>query len=188
MQTTFNLNLWLLHTGLLMALILLAVPTIRTILGLVLIALSQGLKFEKLRIRKIGIRLLPSFMRGMLGLSLGLGLSGMAPAVAEEVIFLDRVSTIQESIEKSPKSAVASTPEISTLDSFVYEVQPGDSLWSIANSTLSQNQTNPSIGDVDAAWRDIWTLNRSVIGGDPGLIRPGMKLEIKLKASASNAE
>ena len=188
MQTTFNLNLWLLHTGLLMALMLLAIPTIRTLFGLVLIVLSQGLKFERLRVRKLGIRLLPSFMRGMLGLSLGLGLTGLGPAAAEEVILIDRVSSIQEPSNKNSEAAEENQALDTAPDSYFYEVQPGDSLWSIASKSLSQSQTSPSIGDVDVAWRDIWSLNKSVVGSDPGLIRPGMKLEIRLRATANNAE
>jgi hypothetical protein len=188
MQTTFNLNLWLLHTGLLMALMLLAIPTIRTLFGLLLIVLSQGLKFERLRVRKLGIRLLPSFMRGILGLSLGLGLTGLGPAAAEEVVFIDRVSSIQEPANKNAEHTFENQAQGAESDSFFYEVQPGDSLWSIASKTLSQYQTSPSIGDVDVAWRDIWSLNKSVVGSDPGLIRPGMKLEIRLRATAKNAE
>jgi hypothetical protein len=171
-----------------MALMLLAIPTIRTLFGLFLIVVSHGLKFERLRIRKMGIRLLPSFVRGMLGLSLGLGLTGLGPAAAEEVLFIDRVSSIQESANKNAEHTFENQAQGAESDSFFYEVQPGDSLWSIASKTLSQSQKSPSIGDVDIAWRDIWSLNKSVVGSDPGLIRPGMKLKIRLRATANNAE
>lgn len=47
-----------------------------------------------------------------------------------------------------------------------YEVSAGDSLWAIARR----------YGDGD--WRALYELNKAVIGGDPGLIKPGQELKL----------
>jgi nucleoid-associated protein YgaU len=53
-----------------------------------------------------------------------------------------------------------------------YVVRPGDSLWSIARS-------HPAPGtDVESRWREIWRLNRDVVGADPDLIHPGQALRL----------
>jgi hypothetical protein len=179
MQTTFNMNLWLLHTSLLMVLLLLALPTLRTLIGLLLIALSQGLYFEKLGLRSLGIKVLPNFIRGLLGLGLGLGLTGISPVAADEVIYVDRVSSYQE-ISTTPETTKSDTFRGADVESpyFIYEVQPGDSLWAIASKSLSESKQDPTIGELDLMWRHIWRQNRTVIGDDPSLIQPGMKLRI----------
>lgn len=48
----------------------------------------------------------------------------------------------------------------------VYVVKSGDSLWKIAKMQLGNG----------AKWQDIYNLNKSVIGSDPNLIKPGQKL------------
>jgi nucleoid-associated protein YgaU len=52
-------------------------------------------------------------------------------------------------------------------------VRPGDSLWGIAARHLP---AGASAGRIDAAWRQWYAANRSVIGGDPNLILPGQHL------------
>ena len=52
-------------------------------------------------------------------------------------------------------------------------VRPGDSLWAIAARALGGHATNARIA---AAWPQWWAANRSRIGPDPGLIRPGQHL------------
>lgn len=49
-----------------------------------------------------------------------------------------------------------------------YQVQPGDTLYDIAEKTLGDGQR----------WREIYQDNASTIGDDPGLIRPGQRLAI----------
>lgn len=54
-------------------------------------------------------------------------------------------------------------------------VQPGDSLWLIAERALGpQRGSDPAA--VDAAWREWYRTNRAVIGADPDLILPGQRL------------
>ncbi len=52
-------------------------------------------------------------------------------------------------------------------------VQPGDSLWRIAERALGPGATD---AEVDNAWRAWYFVNRSVIGDDPDLIAPGQSL------------
>ena len=52
-------------------------------------------------------------------------------------------------------------------------VRAGDSLWSIARAELG-----PGAGDreIDTRWRALYAANRSEIGPDPDLVRPGQRL------------
>lgn len=54
-----------------------------------------------------------------------------------------------------------------------YTVQPGDSLWSIAQSRLPQGATNSEIA---TAWSAIYESNRAVIGDDPDFLPTGITL------------
>ena len=58
-------------------------------------------------------------------------------------------------------------------DREVVVVAPGDSLWSVAARLLPASA--PDV-EVDALWRRIYAANRSLIGDDPELIRPGQEL------------
>ena len=52
-------------------------------------------------------------------------------------------------------------------------VRPGDSLWSLAERSLGDGAT---AAQVAATWPAWWSANRSVIGEDPDLLRPGAVL------------
>lgn len=52
-------------------------------------------------------------------------------------------------------------------------VRPGDSLWAIAAGHLGRGASHT---DIEHAWRSWWHTNRSTIGADPHLIRPGQTL------------
>lgn len=56
----------------------------------------------------------------------------------------------------------------------LHVVQSGESLWSIAASTL-QTADVEAISDF---WPEIWQLNRHIIGEDPNLILPGQELSL----------
>jgi len=49
-----------------------------------------------------------------------------------------------------------------------YMVKPGDTLWMIAKKTLGDG----------SKWKDIYNANKSIIGADPNLIKPGQQLRI----------
>jgi resuscitation-promoting factor RpfA len=55
-----------------------------------------------------------------------------------------------------------------------YVVVPGDSLYLIAK--------NHGLGSGDDNWKQLYELNKDVIGGNPDLIMPGQKLELPGKA------
>lgn len=55
-----------------------------------------------------------------------------------------------------------------------YRVVPGDSLWAIACRELGSG-TNE---EIDRRWREIYTVNRHVIGTNPNLIFPGQMLSL----------
>lgn len=52
-------------------------------------------------------------------------------------------------------------------------VRPGDTLWNLAATTLPVDADDT---EIDRRWREIYQLNRSAIGADPDLIRPGQRL------------
>jgi nucleoid-associated protein YgaU len=52
-------------------------------------------------------------------------------------------------------------------------VRPGDSLWQIAATALPRAASPAAVAQ---AWPRWWQANRSRIGPDPGLIRPGQRL------------
>ena len=57
-------------------------------------------------------------------------------------------------------------------------VQPGDTLWGLAEQALEEQQgTAPTDRQVAAAWPSWWAANRPVVGEDPDLLRPGTALQ-----------
>lgn len=67
--------------------------------------------------------------------------------------------------EISSNSAGQTRPDIKPV-SATYQVQTGDSLWSIAKMKLGSG----------SRWRDLYDANRTVIGDDPDRIIPGQEL------------
>jgi nucleoid-associated protein YgaU len=73
----------------------------------------------------------------------------------------------------SPDRVVGSTPPVpETRTARIHIVQPGDTLWDIAATTLGSG----------AEWRRIHALNRALIGADPDLIHPGQPLRVPAPA------
>lgn len=79
----------------------------------------------------------------------------------------------------APTSVVSGLPvpdrALSTAE--VVVVRPGDSLWSIARQRLGPDATD---ADVDAAWRELYALNRDVIGPDPDVVHPAQRLRMPI--------
>ena len=67
-----------------------------------------------------------------------------------------------------PTRDVPADPGSSLAPSRTYEVQPGDSLWTIAQSELGSGHR----------WQELYETNRNVIGDDPMRLRAGMVLTI----------
>lgn len=72
------------------------------------------------------------------------------------------------------ETAGQATPELGA-DTVV--VQPGDTLWALAETRLRQTGTPaPTDRQIASSWPLWWSANRQVIGDDPDLIRPGAVL------------
>lgn len=77
-------------------------------------------------------------------------------------------------------ATVVPTPRSDSPGSRHYRVRPGDSLWSIAAAHLP---AGASPADIAGAWPRWWQANRTIVGDDPGLIRPGQLLRVPGAAS-----
>jgi hypothetical protein len=64
-------------------------------------------------------------------------------------------------------------------------VQPGDTLWGIADAALP---ADASPGEIAAGWQRIYRANRSVIGPDPDLILPSQRLRLPAPHQAAGPE
>lgn len=73
-----------------------------------------------------------------------------------------------------PVASALPLPERPTTPAEVV-VRRGDSLWSIAEDDLGGGAADAA---VDTHWRDVYALNRAVIGPDPDLILPAQRLRM----------
>ncbi len=168
MNSTFNMTAWLVQTIILTGLFLLLIPVLKTLLGLLLIALGNGLSLKNQKLRNTGLLMLPTFMKALLGLGVGIGIGGLVAAPASA---LPAQSTIQVSNQ---------LPNL-------IQVQPGDSLWNIALEHLRAQKPEVTVGEVDGFWRLLWDLNRDAIGDDPGRLRTGVTLKVPANEQVKNA-
>lgn len=89
----------------------------------------------------------------------------------------DRMSTtawlgaLREELRREPARRVPSRSSADPPRQVV--VGPGDTLWSLARSTLPPTADADT---VDRRWRDIYRANRRLVGPDPDLILPGQRL------------
>jgi hypothetical protein len=65
-----------------------------------------------------------------------------------------------------------------------YVVRPGDTLWDIARRHLSPDAT---AAEIARAWPRWYAANRRLVGPDPSLITPGMRLRIPGRRSAGTS-
>jgi nucleoid-associated protein YgaU len=71
-----------------------------------------------------------------------------------------------------PTSQPPATPQPATCE---VSVRPGDTLWDLAAERLGPQA---SAADVARTWQEDYARNRTVIGPDPDLIRPGQVLTV----------
>lgn len=101
-----------------------------------------------------------------------------APAPGSPAPDLDWSATAEPAVPSPPAPAEAA-PVV---------VQPGDTLWDLAEQDLraaltatestatEPNAAEPTDAAVAAAWPAWWSANREVVGDDPDLLRPGTPL------------
>lgn len=100
--------------------------------------------------------------------------TGLAPAQATEsqpsgaAGALDGLPLPDRTADQSPRPRPGATPALVT-------VRPGDSLWLIARRLLPVDAANSAVATFVS---DLHARNRSAIGADPDLIRPGQRLEV----------
>lgn len=55
-------------------------------------------------------------------------------------------------------------------------VEPGDTLWGLAERSLRADGRTPAAAAIAATWPSWWAANREAIGDDPDLLHPGTTL------------
>lgn len=77
---------------------------------------------------------------------------------------------VETSVQGAPLPAGDAAPE-------VVVVQPGDTLWELAEQHLAERDgAAPSDAGTAAAWPAWWQANREAVGDDPDLLLPGTPL------------
>jgi hypothetical protein len=157
----FDIATWLISSFLLFIALLAFIPVLKTLIAVVFILASRIFQRRQVLLYKIGVKLLPGFLRATLGI--GLAMTFVQPAHAStQSIVIDRIVEVEQVVDSRQGTS--------------YIVQKGDSLWKIAERQLQDG--NPSVRDIDVAWRELWEHNRDIIGDNPSLIYVGQKLSL----------
>jgi nucleoid-associated protein YgaU len=90
------------------------------------------------------------------------GTLAVTPAHADSV--LDGLPFPDRGITAEPTAVTTASDHV---------VEPGESLWSIASDALPSDATTAQVAGSTTDW---YEANRSTIGSDPNLIRPGLNL------------
>ncbi len=127
-----------------------------------------------------------------LGLTVAVGVLGAAPAsaapddtqalgTAAGAAGAHRATAVPELDWPALPAARADDPDrlgsSATRTSEPVIVRPGDCLWSVASrQLLAAGTPAPADAQIAQAWPRWWAANRHVVGDDPDLLRPGMRL------------
>lgn len=83
-----------------------------------------------------------------------------------------------ETMPPSSTARPANHPGATASTSSTVTVKPGDSLWAIAARQLGDKASD---SEIDREWRRWYQANHNVVGANPNLIFPGMKLKAPTK-------
>ncbi len=163
-----------------------------TLVAVLLVVGSAGTGRVAAAVRTAATWVAPYAARRLIAAALGLGLVtlGAAPAAADAspptldwpgAASVTRVHqaadldwpTAGPGIASPPPPAAAPSPVRPDAGSATRTVRPGDSLWRIAAQELGPDASAARIAQ---AWPTWWQANRTVIGPDPDLLRPGTRL------------
>jgi nucleoid-associated protein YgaU len=134
----------------------------------------------------LGRALRPGVARRLLAAALGLGVpavvtvADLAPATAQSA----DPARAGGPVTTTPAGADGAARPRGDLPPGVTVVVPGDTLWDIARRHLPDGATD---ADVARAWPRWYAVNRAVIGPDPALIRPGMRLRLPDRRSTGTS-
>jgi hypothetical protein len=122
---------------------------------------------------------LPAGLRRVVLAACGVALTAgvTAPAVATDLAGHRHGAALLAGLPL-PDRAVAPRHVAGSRDHRYVVVRPGDSLWSIAREDLPAGASD---ADVIARWHAVYAANRTLIGPDPDLIRPGQHLRLPRK-------
>ncbi|WP_182524005.1 LysM peptidoglycan-binding domain-containing protein [Nocardioides dongkuii] len=117
----------------------------------------------------------PAWLRRAVLLGCGVALAGgvTTPALADPGSLAGL--PLPDRATGSVHAPSASGPSGPTAAPAAVVVRPGDTLWDLAAADLG-HRVSPA--EVDRHWRRLHRLNRSVVGPDPDLIRPGQQLRL----------
>ena len=107
-------------------------------------------------------------------------LDGAAPAPAGAPA-LDWTAPAEQPDATAPAldraAPAAAEPEQLPAGTGAVVVQPGDTLWDLAEQDLRERgHASPTDAQVAQAWPSWWAANRDAVGDDPDLIQPGTHL------------
>lgn len=114
-----------------------------------------------------------------------------AEAAAPDLDWSATADTATPAPAASPTQPALTAPTSPGTDHVV--VQPGDTLWGLAERDLSDRSTEPAGAgtgaptnqDIAEAWPAWWSANREAVGDDPDLLQPGTALARPGKDSPS---
>ena len=106
-----------------------------------------------------------------------LGPSARRPSPdATPPILIDLGAVDPELTDTGVGFAAPTDPNPPTANDDRWIVEPGDHLWHIAEETLADRGVEPTTRRIERYWRRLIDANRSVVGDNPDLIRPGMEI------------
>lgn len=84
MDPVFDTTAWVIETVLVMVALLAAIPVLRAAAGLGLVLAARAFGFREGRLHRLGVALLPTFLRTALGVTAGLSVLAASPASAAQ--------------------------------------------------------------------------------------------------------